>query len=145
MQRPVRVIEAYVPGLSERPTGWYEDLQAQAAAAVRAEGLEIALLAIPNDETLIWLVWGGHDRSDPGPVVAEVILREATSAGGAAVIERAIDARFVWRAGGKTYSGRLRGRDQWSCGEWPCGEPRGTTQAAKPRRQRRQHCDPARP
>ena len=97
MQRNVRVIEAYVPGLSERPTDWYEELQARTATAVRADGLEIALLAIPNDETLLWLVCGGPDQSDPGPALAEVILREATSAGGAAVIERAIDARFVWR------------------------------------------------
>jgi len=51
MQRTVRVIEAYVPGLSKQPTVWYERLQATAAAALRAEGLEIALLAIPNDET----------------------------------------------------------------------------------------------
>jgi hypothetical protein len=102
MQRTIRVIEAYVPGLSKRPTDWYERLQAHAAAALRAEGLEIALLAIPNDETLLWLVWGGSDQSDPGPVVSEVILREATSASGAAVIERAIDARFVWQpSGGK--------------------------------------------
>jgi len=100
MQRSVRVIEAYVPGLRERPTEWYEDLQAQAAAALRTAGLEIALLAIPSDETVIWLVWGGPDPSDTGPVVAAVILREATSAGGAAVIERAIDARFVWRTSG---------------------------------------------
>ncbi len=96
----VRVIEAYVPGLSVRPTVWYERLQATAAAALRAGGLEIALLAIPNDETLIWLVWGGPDQLDPGPVVAEVILREVTGASGAAVIERAIDARFVWLESG---------------------------------------------
>ena len=100
MQRTVRVIEAYVPGLRERPTDWYEELQARAATALRTEGLGIALLAIPSDETLMWLVWGGPDQSDAGPVVAEVILREATSAGGAAVIERAIDARFVWRVSG---------------------------------------------
>jgi hypothetical protein len=97
MQRTVSVIETYVPGLSERPTDWYERLQAHAAAALRGEGLEIALLAIPKDETLMWLVWGRPDQSDPGPVVAEVILREATSANGAALIERAIDARFVWQ------------------------------------------------
>ena len=97
MQRTVRVIEAYVPGLSERPTDWYDELQARTATALRTEGLGIALLAIPSDETLMWLVWGGPDQSDTGPIVAEVILREATSAGGAAVIERAIDARFVWR------------------------------------------------
>ena len=96
MQRTVRVIEAYVPGLRERPTDWYEELQARAAAALRAAYLEIALLAIPNDETLMWLVWGRPDQLDPGPVVAEAILREVTSASGAAVIERAIDARFVW-------------------------------------------------
>src|SRR5512140_1057917 len=96
MQRTVRVIEAYVPGLRERSTDWYEALQARAAAAVRAAGLEIALLALPNDETLMWLVWGGLDQPDPGPAVAAVIVREVTSASGAAIIERAIDARFVW-------------------------------------------------
>ena len=100
MQRTVRVIEAYVPGLGERPTDWYEELQARTAAALRTEGLGIALLAIPNDETVMWLVWGRPDQSDPGPVVAEVILREASSASGAAVIERAIDARFVWQQSG---------------------------------------------
>ena len=102
MQRTVRVIEAYVPGLSERPTHWYEELQARTATALRTEGLGIALLAIPNDETLMWLVWGRPDQLDPGPVVAEVILREVASASGSAVIERAIDARFVWlESGGK--------------------------------------------
>ena len=102
MQRTVRVVEAYVPGLSKRPAVWYERLQATAAAALRAEGLDIALLAIPNDETLMWLVWGRPDLLDPGPVVAEVIMREVASASGSAVIERAIDARFVWlEAGGK--------------------------------------------
>lgn len=100
MQRTVRVIETYVPGLRARSTEWYEELQARAAAALRAAGLEIALLAIPNDETLMWLVWGRPDQLDPGPVVAEVILREVTSASGAAVIERAIDARFVWQPSG---------------------------------------------
>lgn len=100
MQRTVRVIEAYVPGLSDRPDGWYEQLHANVAAALGEEDLEIALLAIPNDETLLLLVWGRPDQSDPGPVVAEVILREATSVSGAAVIERAIDARFVWQQSG---------------------------------------------
>jgi hypothetical protein len=101
MQRTVRVIEAYLPGLTERPTDWYEQLQARAAAALRAAGLEIALLAIPNDETLMWLVWSRPDQPDPGTVVAAVILREVTSASGAAVIERAIDARFVWLESGR--------------------------------------------
>jgi hypothetical protein len=100
MQRTVRVIEAYVPGLGERPADWYEQLQANAAAALRAAGLEIALLAIPNDETLMWLVWGRTDQPDPGPIVADVILREAASSKGVTVIERAIDARFVWQQSG---------------------------------------------
>ena len=102
MQRTVRVIEAYMPGLTDRPTDWYEELQARAAATLRAAGLEIALLAIPNDETLMWLVWSRPGQPDPGPDVAEAILREVTSASGAAAIERAIDARFVWlESGGK--------------------------------------------
>ena len=100
MQRTVRVIEAYLPGLTERPTDWYEQLQARAAAALRAAGLEIALLAIPNDETLMWLVWGRPDQPDPGPDVAESILREVMRVDGAAVIERAIDSRFVWLESG---------------------------------------------
>jgi hypothetical protein len=100
MQRTVRVIEADVPGLSERPADWYERLHATAAAALRGEGRQIALLAIPSDETLMWLVWGRPDQSDPGPVVAEVVLREASSASGAAVIERAIEAHFVWQQSG---------------------------------------------
>jgi hypothetical protein len=82
--------------LSERPTAWYEQLQANAAAALRAEGLEIALLAIPNDETLMWLVWGRLDQTDPALAVATVVLREATGAPGATLIERAVDARLVW-------------------------------------------------
>jgi hypothetical protein len=50
----------------------------------------------------MWLVWARPDQLDPGPVVAEVILHEVTSASGSAVIERAIDARFVWlESGGK--------------------------------------------
>jgi hypothetical protein len=100
MQRTVRIIEAYVPGLGERPTEWYGELQARTAAALRAAGLEIALLAIPNDETLLLLVWGRPNQSDPGPVATEVILREATSAKGVTVIERAIDGRFVWQPSG---------------------------------------------
>jgi hypothetical protein len=96
MQRTVRVIEAYVPGLSDRPPDWYELLQANAAAALREEGLEIALLAIPNDETLMWLVWGRLDQTDPALALATVALREATSAPGATLIERAVDARLVW-------------------------------------------------
>ena len=100
MQRTVRVIEAYVPGLSERPEGWYERFHANVATSLGVEGLEVALLAIPNDETLLLLVWGRPNQSDPGPVATEVILREATSANGVTVIERAIDARFVWQPSG---------------------------------------------
>lgn len=110
MQQTVRVIETYVPGLSARPADWYERLHANAAAALRGEGLQIALLAIPNDETLMWLVWGRPDPSDPGPVVAEVILREASSTSGAAVIERAIDARFVWQQSGGNDSHWMAGQ-----------------------------------
>lgn len=96
MQCAIRVFEAYVPGMNGRPEGWYERLHADVAAALSVEGLEIALLAIPSDETLLLLVLGRPDRRDPGPVVAETIVREATVADGAAVIERAIDGRFVW-------------------------------------------------
>ncbi len=101
MNRTVCVVEAYVPGLGERPGDWYERLHASVAAALGADGLKIALLAIPNDETLIWLVWGGPGQTDPAPIVAAVVLQEAGGAGGPAVVERAVDARFVWRQPGR--------------------------------------------
>jgi hypothetical protein len=96
MNRAVCVVEAYVPGLGERPGDWYERLQASVAAALRADGLQIELLAIPNDETLIWLVWGGPGQTDPAAAVGAVVLREVTGARGATVIERAVAGRFVW-------------------------------------------------
>jgi hypothetical protein len=96
MQQTVRVLEVYVPGLFDRPVDWYERLQENVAAPLRADGLEIALLAIPNDETLMWLVWSRPGRSESGLDVAAVVLRELTGDSGATVIERAVDARLVW-------------------------------------------------
>jgi len=95
MQLAVRIIEAYVPGLNERPADWFDRLESNVAAALAGERLRAVLLAIPADETLMWLVWGPLDQRDPGPAAAAVIVRE-THGDGAAVIERAIDARFVW-------------------------------------------------
>jgi len=96
MQQTVRVLEVYVPGLFDRPVDWYERLQENVAAPLRADGLEIALLAIPTDETLMWLVWSRPGRSESGLDVAAVVLRELTGDSGATVIERAVDARLVW-------------------------------------------------
>ena len=45
---------------------------------------------------------GRNTQPDPGPVVASVIVRQVTSASGGDVIERVVDARFVWlESGGK--------------------------------------------
>jgi hypothetical protein len=90
MKRTVRVIETYVPGLNERPASWCERLQENVSAALSAEGTEIEVLAIPNDETLMWLVWGRQGQSDPGPRAAAAILREATGAEGSLEIERTV-------------------------------------------------------
>jgi hypothetical protein len=94
MQRTVRVIETYVPGLAAMTGAWYERLQAKVAAALTDEGLAVALLAIPTDETLMWLVWGRLDESDPAHDVATVVLEEA-GGGGSAVLERAVEGRLV--------------------------------------------------
>ena len=108
MNRTGSVLEAYVQGLGQRPGNWYELLHASVAAALRSDGLEIALLAIPNDETLIWLVWGGHGQTDPVATVSATILREVAGARGTTLIERAIDARFVWEYPIAATSRRLR-------------------------------------
>ena len=96
MNQIVCVVEAYVPGLGQRTEDWYERLQSNVAAAVCPDGLMVALLGIPNDETLMWLVWGRLDQPDPTATIAPVVLREAATAGGAAVIERAASARLIW-------------------------------------------------
>jgi hypothetical protein len=95
MNRLVRVFETYVPGLARRPPDWYERLEGGVAAALAADRLESALLALPEDETLIWLVWGRPDMADPGPVVAAAIIGQEAEAG-TSTIERAVDARFLF-------------------------------------------------
>jgi hypothetical protein len=102
MNRLVRVFETYVPGLARRPPDWYEHLEDRVAEALAGDRLETALLALPEDETLIWLVWGGGpDMTNPGPVVAAAIGGQEADAAGT-TIERAVDARFVFGATGRT-------------------------------------------
>ena len=96
MKRAVRVIETYVPGLGERPNFWYESLLESVSAALGAGEAEVALLAIPTDETLMWLVWGKTDSFDPDQTSAAAILGEVASAGGRAEIERTVDGVVVW-------------------------------------------------
>jgi hypothetical protein len=101
MNRLVRVFETYVPGLAHRPPEWYAHLERGVAAALAADRLESALLALPEDETLIWLVWGRPDMADPGPAVTAAIHGQAAEAG-TSTIERAVDARFVFGANRRT-------------------------------------------
>jgi hypothetical protein len=96
MKRTIRVIETYVPGLKEQPASWCERLLAQIATVLRADGTEIAVLAIPKDETVMWLVWGQADPVDPEPAVVAAVLRETASAGGAVEIERVVDGLVIW-------------------------------------------------
>jgi hypothetical protein len=98
MNRSVRVIETYVPGLNGRSAAWYEALLQNVASSLRANGTEVALLAIPDDETLMWLVWSGAGSSDPEPLVRDAVSREAV-AQGAVAIERAVDGLVAWREG----------------------------------------------
>jgi hypothetical protein len=96
MKRTIRVIETYVPGLNERPAFWCETLLKSVSAALSPKGTEIAVLAIPNDETLMWMARGGPDSSDQESAIAAVVLRETATAGGAVEIERVVDGLVVW-------------------------------------------------
>ena len=95
MQRAVRVIETYMPGLAAMTGAWYDRLQGDVAATLSAQGLSVALLAIPDDETLLWVVWGQLDRPDPANDVAVAVVEESAGSGRSAVLERAVDGRFV--------------------------------------------------
>ena len=105
MQRAVRVVETYVPGLAAMTGSWYGQLQAKVAAALIAEGLDAALLAIPNDETLIWLIWSQLDHSDPVRDIALVVLDVVAGGGSTGVLERAVDGHFVMGHGAETAAG----------------------------------------
>ena len=96
MKRAIRVIETYVPGLNERPAFWCERLLASVSAALGPGGAQVAVLAIPNDETLMWIAWGGEAQPDPESLIAAAVLRETASAGGTVTIERAVDGLVVW-------------------------------------------------
>jgi hypothetical protein len=105
MQRAVRVVETYVPGLAAMTGAWYGQLQGKVAAALSAEGLDVALLAIPNDETLIWLVWSQLDNSDQVRDVAVVVLDVVAGGGSSGVLERAVDGHLVIGHGAETAAG----------------------------------------
>jgi hypothetical protein len=96
MGTTVHIIETYVPGLKERPLSWCERLLAEIATVLRADGAHIAGLAIPKDETVMWLVWGHPDRVDPEPAVVASILRQTSSAGGGVEVERVVDGLVIW-------------------------------------------------
>ncbi len=96
MNRTVQVIETYVPGLSDRPEGWYEGLLDRVSAVLRADKIELAVLAVPSDETLIWMAWGPDGTTNPAAAAA-AILRETTGLVGTPAIERAIHGLVVWR------------------------------------------------
>ena len=97
MQRAVRVIETYMPGLAAMTGAWYDRLQGDVAATLSAQGLSVALLAIPDDETLLWVVWSQLDRPDLWHDVAVAVVEESADGGGSPVLERAVDGRFVIR------------------------------------------------
>jgi hypothetical protein len=96
MKRTICVIETYVPGLNERPAFWCERLVESVSAALGPGGTEVAVLAIPGDETLMWMAWGGQAQPDAESLIAAAVLRETATAGGTVTIERAVDGLVVW-------------------------------------------------
>jgi hypothetical protein len=101
MQRAVCVVEAYVPGLGGRSADWYDRVQESMAVPLAEAGLEAALLAMPIDETLLWLVWRRPERPDARLTVAVSIVRGTlepdlrSSPQKPAVVERSVDALLV--------------------------------------------------
>ena len=93
VQRRVRLVEAFVPGLGDRRAGWAEELQLDLATRLREGGLGVMVIVIPEDETLLLLVWHA-DETDVPPGAADLddalagLVRDL-------VVERVLDARLI--------------------------------------------------
>jgi len=79
--RAARLLEAYVPGLRGRESGWLDDVQRRSARALPHDNDHVRVVALPDDEMLLFIVW--TEKGDP-PELAEL----------AAVLTR-LDYRFV--------------------------------------------------
>jgi hypothetical protein len=93
MQRAVRLLEAFVPRLGDRPESWYEEIQVGLAASLGDRGHETLVIVMPEDETVLVLAWSvGETGIEPdGAGLAEALVRAV----GGAVVQRIVEARLV--------------------------------------------------
>lgn len=99
MDGQLTIVEAYLPDLSGREEDWYRRLVDRVNELLHPLGLEAALLALPEDEAVLWLISPNcvatlADRSLPEPALARLIATATDFAGGH-VMERQVNARFV--------------------------------------------------
>jgi hypothetical protein len=98
---PVRLLEAYVPGLKDLPAARYVDVGLRIAGSLPAQNRVALLIAIPDDEMLLFLVWQPAEES---------AMRDATSAlHVGAVVQRIVDARLIFPFDDREFRGAMSG------------------------------------
>jgi hypothetical protein len=84
----VRLLEAYVPGLKDMSAARYVEVQRGIARSLPRRHRMALLIAIPEDEMILFLVWQPAEES---------AMRDAAIAlHVGAVVQRIVDARLIF-------------------------------------------------
>jgi hypothetical protein len=93
------VVEAYLPDVGLRDEGWYRTLLDHVSASLAPHGLEVGLLVLPDDETVLWLINLDHHATaraqPPSGLDLPGLIAAATAFAGGHVVEREMNARLV--------------------------------------------------
>jgi hypothetical protein len=99
METSLTVIEAYLPGAPDHDAPYYLHLVETVRASIRPHGLDVSLLVLPGDETILWLVRvasrsASDASSDAGFDVTSAVAAATASEAGH-LIERHLTGRLV--------------------------------------------------
>lgn len=97
METPLTVIEAYLPGASDRDRHYYLRLVEQVRASIRPFGLEVSLLVLPSDDTILWLVSVASPSSLSGLGGGDIDVPSAVAAATASEVDHVIERQLAGR------------------------------------------------
>ena len=87
MPQPIRLLEVYLPGLRNMPAERWADVQGRIAGLLLAQRAAALVIAIPDDEMLLFLITPRTDEKTMRDLVATVDV--------AAVAQRVVDAQLI--------------------------------------------------
>jgi hypothetical protein len=88
--RDARLIEAYVPGLRARESGWLDEVQRQTERALPHAHHHVRVVAVPDDEMLLFIVWTELGEPPEPAELAAALIR----LGDRLVVQRVVDAQL---------------------------------------------------